>query len=887
MSRSGARRSPFTPPSAPLTRPLLTGSFGMAATTHWIPSAVAQAVLERGGNAYDAAVAAGFVLHLAEPHLNGAGGDLVGLISPAGGTARVVVGQGPAPARATIEHYRSLGLESVPGAGALAAAVPGAVPAWLWLLREHGTWDIADALDYAIHYAEAGQPLLASASATIASVAGLFAEHWPTSAATWLVDGQAPPPGHVVKQPVYARTLRRLLEAAQAAGGDRIARIDAVDRAWSSGFVAKAIAQFAARPHRHSDGGDYAGVIDPADLAGFQIATEEPLRLTFRGTTVAKAGFWAQGPVLLQALAILDQVDDADLDPSTERGAHTVIEAVKLAMADRDAYYGDVRGDHELLRHLLTPQYARSRAALITGQASGDWRPGQVPGITPYFPPLRTLDQLSEARAGTAGTGEPTVRLTGETRGDTVHLDIVDSWGNFISVTPSGGWLQSNPTIPELGFCLGTRLQMTWLDPESPSALRPGTRPRTTLSPTILERDGAAVSALGTPGGDQQDQWQLLYLLRRLVGGYNPQQAIEAPMLTVAAVAQSFWPREWTPRGVLVEDRLGADVIEGLRRRGHEVKVLGPWSLGRLSAVERDPGTALLSAAANPRGAQGYAAGRLRAAQQTERKPVGYDLIDYAETPLGRIAFHQTGSGEPLILSHGGESHKGQYAPLAPLLADGIRAVSYDQRDIADSFTVAEPYTMAQVADDVVRLMDALGLEKAHIAGFSYGGLVSLNVAVHHPDRVQTLIAGTSPDNRRPPSEFLQGLFALDTAERTEAMIKAVLSEKGQLDPVMTATARTVISGGYTRPGSHRLAAMATHNVGDKLAGITAPTLLIYGSDDPIAPPEDGAALAADIPGARLAVVEGARHGIYWEFKEEAARLINDFVAAHPVQPGS
>jgi gamma-glutamyltranspeptidase/glutathione hydrolase len=601
---------PFTPPAAHLNRPLLTGSFGMVATTHWVPSAVAQAVLERGGNAYDAVVAAGFVMHLAEPHLNGAGGDLVGLISPAGGRTQVLSGQGRAPRRATVESYRSLGLHSVPGAGALAAAVPGAVPAWLWLLREHGTWDIADVLAYAVHYAESGQPLVPLAAATIASVAGLFREHWPTSAATWLVDGQAPSPGHVMRQPVYARTLRRLLAAADAAGTDRAERIAAVSQAWSAGFVAQAIARFAARPHRHSDGGDYAGVIEAGDLAGFEAATEEPLRLAFRGTTVAKPGFWAQGPVLLQALAILDHVDDAALDPSTERGAHTVIEAVKLAMADRDAYYGDVRGNHELLRHLLTPGYAKTRAALIGERASGEWRPGEIPGVRPYFPPLRTLDELGARRGAAAGTGEPTVRPSGETRGDTVHLDIVDARGNFVSATPSGGWLQSNPTIPELGFCLGTRLQMTWLDPASPSALRPGTRPRTTLSPTILERDGAAVSALGSPGGDQQDQWQLLYLLRLLVGGYNPQQAIEAPMLTVTAVAQSFWPREWTPRGVTVEERLGRDVIAGLRRRGHAVTVAGPWSLARLTAVERDPQTGLVSAAANPRGAQGYAAGR-------------------------------------------------------------------------------------------------------------------------------------------------------------------------------------------------------------------------------------------------------------------------------------
>ena len=597
------------PPSPHLNRPLLTGSFGMAATTHWISTAVAQAVLERGGNAYDAAVTAGFVMHIVEPHLNGPGGDMVALISPARGQTEVVVGQGPAPRRATPEHYRSLGLGFVPGSGALASAVPGAVPAWLWILREYGTWDIADVLEYAIHYAEAGQPLGPLALSAIAAVADLFSEHWPTSAAVWLVDGKVPPPGYMMGNPAYARTLRRLLAAADTAGPDRAARIDAVRREWSEGFVARAVVEFAARLHRHSDGGDYAGVIELDDFARFQASSEEPLRLDFRGTTVVKASFWAQGPVLLQALAILGNFGDADLDPSTERGIHTIAEALKLALADRDAYYGDARGDRDLLRHLITPEYGQARAALITGEASGEWRPGQVPGVTPYRPPLRTITEV-EARKTAAGTGEPTVKATGQTSGDTVHVDVVDRWGNFVSATPSGGWLQSNPAIPGLGFCLGTRLQMTWLDAASPSALAPGKRPRTTLSPTILERAGQPVSALGSPGGDQQDQWQLLYLLRRLAGGYNPQQAIEAPMFHTTAVAQSFWPREWTPRGLVVEDRVGADVIEALRRRGHDVTVSGPWSLGRLTAVERDPGTGTVSAAANPRGAQGYAAGR-------------------------------------------------------------------------------------------------------------------------------------------------------------------------------------------------------------------------------------------------------------------------------------
>ena len=330
--------------------------------------------------------------------------------------------------------------------------------------------------------------------------------------------------------------------------------------------------------------------------------------LEFRGTTVAKAGFWTQGPVLLQALAVLNRFDDARLDPSTAAGAHTVLEALKLALADRDGYYGDHTGATQAL---LTSAYAAERAALVGDTASHEFRPGRPADLRPHRPPLVTEPSGSSPKASAgAGVGEPTVARSGETRGDTCHLDVVDRFGNMVSATPSGGWLQSSPTVPELGFCLGTRLQMTWLDPASPAALRPGRRPRTTLSPTMLLRGGEPVAALGTPGGDQQDQWQLLYLLRTLVGGYSPQQAIDAPALHTTSVVGSFWPRVWEPGGAVVERRLGGAVIDELRRRGHRVTVSPDWSLGRLSAVTREPATGRLGAAANSRGAQGYAAGR-------------------------------------------------------------------------------------------------------------------------------------------------------------------------------------------------------------------------------------------------------------------------------------
>jgi len=563
------------------TRPTLRGSFGMSASTHWLATATAQSVLERGGTAIDAVVAGGFVLQVVEPHLNGPGGDLVAMVAPGGRDPKVVCGQGVAPAGATRSHFADEGLDHVPGAGALAAAVPGATATWLWLLAEHGTWELADVLDYAIHYAETGFPALPKLVQTIAAVEDLFREHWTSSAALWLSQE-----GSTFTNPDWARSLRLLRDAG---GTDRLSRIEAARRTWQEGEFAEAMAETAATAHRHSDGRDHAGVLTVADIAAFRPALEEPLTLDFRGTTVAKAGPWSQGPVLLHSLAMLDTFPDARLDPSTVEGAHTVLEVLKLALADREGFYGEGR----------SVAVDGARAALVGERAAG-----YRVSAGGYVPPL-----VSNGVAA-PGTGEPTVARDGGTRGDTCHIDVVDRWGTMVSATPSGGWLQSSPTVPGYGFCLGTRLQMTWLDPLSPAALTPGHRPRTTLSPTLLLRGGEAVAALGTPGGDQQDQWQLLYLLRTLVGGMSPQEAIDAPALHTTAVPGSFHPRTWTPAGVVAESRLGSAVLDGLRERGHVVTDAGPWSLGRLSVVTRDPATGELGAAANPRGAQGYAAGR-------------------------------------------------------------------------------------------------------------------------------------------------------------------------------------------------------------------------------------------------------------------------------------
>jgi gamma-glutamyltranspeptidase/glutathione hydrolase len=592
------------------TRPTLKGTFGMVSSTHWLASQSAMRSLELGGNAFDAAATAAFVLHVVEPHLNGPGGEVPAIIATAADpTPRVLAGQGPAPAGATIEHFTSLGMDLIPGSGPLAAAVPGAVDAWLLLLRDHGTMTLAEVLQPAIEYAGAGHPISAPTCSAIDSVSELFRNDWPTSAELWLRDGTAPVAGSMFANPAYARTLSRLVGEAEAASEDRVAQIEAARRVWSQGFVAEAVDAFSRKAFRDSSGEAHPGLVTGSDMAAFSATWEEPVVLDWHGYSVAKTQAWGQGPALLQTLTILDALDDPTaLDPSTTAGMHAIAESLKLAFADREAWYGDQQ--QVPLDALLSPAYAAQRAGLIGDLASREVRPGSPDGRQPRIAAY-LLDQA--ARQGVrrdATTGEPTVAANGVVRGDTCHVDVVDRWGNMISATPSGGWLQSSPTIPELGFALGSRLQMFWLEEGLASTLVPGRRPRTTLTPTMVHKDGVPVLACGSPGGDQQDQWQLLFLLRHLVGGQSLQEAIDAPMWHTTSFPGSFHPRDIEPAVLVVEDRIGDDVMDALTLRGHDIRVSGPWSLGRMCAVARDPATGVLSAGANPRGMQGYAAGR-------------------------------------------------------------------------------------------------------------------------------------------------------------------------------------------------------------------------------------------------------------------------------------
>jgi gamma-glutamyltranspeptidase/glutathione hydrolase len=587
----------------------------MVSSTHWLASQSAMAELEQGGNAFDAAVAAAFVLHVVEPHLNGPGGEVPAIFATADDpTPTVLCGQGPAPSGATVGHFTGLGLDLIPGSGPIAAAVPGAVDAWLLLLRDHGTRRLRDVLSYAVGYARDGHPLLPGAADLLAAMAPMFRDHWPTSAALWLRRGVAPAYWERFVNVEYADVLARLVAEGEATGGDRESEIDGARRAWGEGFVAEAVDAFQRVPHRDASGADHAGLVTGDDMASFQATYEPALVGGFRDVEVAKTGPWGQGPVLLQSLAMLDALPDALLDPSTADGVHTVTEVLKLAFADREAWFGD--GGDVPIDELLAPAYVDSRRSLVGATASRELRPGSPGGREPRLAAhLRSASSRSVPvglgePSVPIGLGEPTVLGSGETRGDTCHVDVVDRWGNIISAMPSGGWLQSSPTVPGLGFCLGSRMQMFWLEEGLASTVAPGRRPRTTLSPTLVLRDGAPVLACGSPGGDAQDQWQLLFLLRHLVGGQELQKAIDAPAWYTTSLPSSFYPREMVPAGLVVEDRIGSAVIDELERRGHDVTRSGPWTLGHLCAVGRDTATGDLTAGANPRGAQGYACGR-------------------------------------------------------------------------------------------------------------------------------------------------------------------------------------------------------------------------------------------------------------------------------------
>jgi gamma-glutamyltranspeptidase/glutathione hydrolase len=591
--------TPFT------TRPEIVGVFGVVASTHWLGTAAGMRVLEKGGNAFDAAVAVGFALQVVEPHLNGFGGEVPIIFHDArSGRARVLCGQGVAPGAASIECFAELDLDIIPGSGFLPACVPGSFGAWMTLLSDYGTMHLEDVLETAIAYARDGYVMLPRIAAAIETVAPLFRSHWPTSAELYLRNG-VPTAGTLFTNPDLASTYERIVRASRDTPGSREQKIEGARRAFYEGFVAEAIDKFVRTPVMDTSGREHAGLLTGQDLSTWKATYEDPLSLSYGSFEVLKPGPWTQGPVFLQQLALLKGFDLSDLDPVGGEFVHLVTECSKLAFADREKYYGDPNFVEVPMAKLLSKEYSDQRRTLVSEAASLEFRPGVIDGYEHHTPYV--VGPANEQAAG-LGAGEPTVGRLGSVRGDTVHLDVIDRHGNVVSATPSGGWLQSSPAISGLGFALGTRAQMFWLKPDLPSSLAPGKRPRTTLSVSLLYRDGKPYGSFGTPGGDQQDQWSSVFFLRHAHHNMNLQSSIDAPMFHNDHMPSSFFPRLARPGSLTLESRFSDAVQKDLVRRGHQVEIVDAWSLGRIAAVSKDG--RILRAAANPRYMQGYAFGR-------------------------------------------------------------------------------------------------------------------------------------------------------------------------------------------------------------------------------------------------------------------------------------
>ncbi len=573
------------------TRPVIMGTNGMVTSGHYLATRIGLHVLEDGGNAVDAGVAMGFALAVLEPYIYGIGGEVPILVYLAKDKKVLALsGQGHAPGESSIQAFRALGIDAIPGDGLLATCVPDAVSTWIAALSRFGTMDLARVLDPSRELAEKGFPMYGRLRDAIGKSADMFQNDWPTSAAAYMPEGRIPEVGEVYRQPDLAVMYRTLIDAeARGRKGGREAGLKAAHDAFYRGVIAEKIVDFARNTSwPDSTGKRNSGFLSAEDMARYASRVEEPVKLDYKGIEVCKCGPWTQGPVFLQQLSILAGYDLPALGHNSPEYIHLVIEAAKLAFADRERYYGDPDFVKVPLDVLLSPEYAAERRKLIDpDRASMELRPGNAP------------------------PSEPVRREGGSDlhKGDTTHLDAVDRWGNMLSATPSGGWFRSSPVVEGLGFPLGTRMQMFSLDPAHANALMPGKRPRTTLTPSLALKDGKPFMVFGTPGADQQDQWTLQFFLNHVEFGMDLQEAVDAPNFHTSHFPASFYPHSADPGVMTVENRIETSTVEALRGRGHLVQVVHAWSHGRVLGIRYDPDTGVLYGAASPRLETGYAMG--------------------------------------------------------------------------------------------------------------------------------------------------------------------------------------------------------------------------------------------------------------------------------------
>ena len=579
-------RSAFT------TRPVILARKGVVTSGHYLASAAGFRILAQGGNAIDAAAATCLVLTLVEPQNAGLGGEAPTLIySARDRKVYSVCGMGWSPQALTIDWCRQNGIGMIPGDGYLPACVPATTDTWCLTLARFGTMTFAQISAPAIELAENGFPIYQGLRKTIASYEQLFTLKYPSTGKIYL------PSGALLRNPDYANVLRQMSAAESACRKGRVAGIEAARDVFYKGSVADKILDFISRfPIQDATGQAHTGLLSYQDLTEWHASLEEPVSIDFRGLQVFKCSAWTQGPVFLQQLRLLDGYDLAGLGHNSTEYLHTFIECAKLAFADREAYYGDPLFDDVPFERLFSPDYARARRALVGAQASPDFRPGDIGRGIPEYATRPVLEDND-------------IHPIGSHTGDTTHLDTLDAAGNLVACTVSGGWFQSSPVIEGLGFPLGTRAQMFYLDPDRPNALTPHKRPRTTLTPTLVTRNGQPFLAFGTQGGDAQDQWTLQFFLNFWVFGMDLQASLDAPTVHSEHFPSSFYPRNADPLRISVERRISPRVRRQLAERGHLLRIPGDWAHGRVLAVCFDRENAILQAAASPRQSIAYAIG--------------------------------------------------------------------------------------------------------------------------------------------------------------------------------------------------------------------------------------------------------------------------------------
>jgi gamma-glutamyltranspeptidase/glutathione hydrolase len=561
-------------------RPTILARDWLITTEHYLSAQAGAGVLRDGGNAVDAAMAAILVEGLVNPHMHTLGGEIVMLYADGKrGDVHVLNGNTVAPQGLTLERCRAAGLQALPPEHPYAWGVPAAPGAIAAALAAWGTRRFADVAAPALDLARQGFPMHPGLrgpgeNLSIAGDAEKFRARWPSTAALYLPGGRPPEVGALFRNEALAATLAHLVEAERRAGGDRVRGLMAMREAFYCGEPATAVEAFVR---------EQGGVMTREDLARYEARIERPLRRDFQNFAVCKCPPWSSGGVFLQALALLDPATLWAAGHNSADYLHTIVEALKLAFADREQYYGDPRFVDVPIDMLLSDAYAACRRPLIdVGRASFDLRPGDPIGCRP----LRSETPHPPASWG----------------GGTVHVNVADRARNMVSATASGAWIGASPVVPALGVPLTTRPQTFALDPAHPNVVAAGKQPRTTLTPTLVLENGRPRMAIGTMGGDHQDQWNLQVFLNLALFGMPVQDAIEAPRLSTQHPPNSFYPHEAKPGVVRIEARVPYAVRRDLQARGHRLELRPEWAEGYVLGIIADGARGVLMGGADPRG---------------------------------------------------------------------------------------------------------------------------------------------------------------------------------------------------------------------------------------------------------------------------------------------